>query len=273
MRQQLQIETTNHCNAHCVFCPIDEQERPRGVMQQALFDKIVSETADRVAWPDIAEVSLQGLGEPLIDKRIVERVKQIADARKDWMTTLYTNGSLLTPEKALALEDAGLSVLLVSINAASTNTRWQIMKLDDYERVVQNVRAAIKSCKRLKIVPKAVVNMDLLTGDESDRFAQMWIEARTKPMMHFEGNWAGTTWKARTVQQKGCHRALGQLMVLWDGRVSLCCFDAKGEVVFGDLKEQTLREVYTSPEWVRYRETHGRGEKKGLRLCEGCTEI
>jgi hypothetical protein len=62
-------------------------------------------------------------------------------------------------------------------------------------------------------------------------------------------------------------------MVLWDGRVSLCCFDAKGEVVFGDLKEQTLREVYTSPEWVRYRETHGRGEKKGLRLCEGCTEI
>jgi len=37
----VQIESTNICNAKCVFCPRDEMHRKQGVMAFDLFRKIV----------------------------------------------------------------------------------------------------------------------------------------------------------------------------------------------------------------------------------------
>ena len=42
----VQIESTNLCNAKCVFCPRDEMHRRQGVMDMELFKKIVDECAD-----------------------------------------------------------------------------------------------------------------------------------------------------------------------------------------------------------------------------------
>ena len=39
----VQIESTNICNAKCVFCPRDEMHRRQGVMSFELFRKIVDE--------------------------------------------------------------------------------------------------------------------------------------------------------------------------------------------------------------------------------------
>ena len=39
----VQIESTNLCNAKCVFCPRDEMHRRQGVMDMDLFKKVVDE--------------------------------------------------------------------------------------------------------------------------------------------------------------------------------------------------------------------------------------
>ena len=43
----VQIESTNICNAKCVFCPRDEMHRDEGIMDMALFRKIADECAAR----------------------------------------------------------------------------------------------------------------------------------------------------------------------------------------------------------------------------------
>src|ERR687897_2107073 len=67
----VQIESTNICNAKCVFCPRDEMHRPQGVMNFDLFRKIVDECADL----GITHVRVHNYGEPFIDKRLVEKVR------------------------------------------------------------------------------------------------------------------------------------------------------------------------------------------------------
>jgi 2-iminoacetate synthase ThiH len=37
----LQIETTNVCNARCAFCAYAGMKRPKGVMDAALFEKVI----------------------------------------------------------------------------------------------------------------------------------------------------------------------------------------------------------------------------------------
>ena len=41
----VQIESTNICNAKCVFCPRDDMHRRQGIMSFDLFRKVVEECA------------------------------------------------------------------------------------------------------------------------------------------------------------------------------------------------------------------------------------
>jgi hypothetical protein len=90
-----------------------------------------------------------------------------------------------------------------------------------------------------------------------------------------EGNWAGAVWKLRTkaVLTQACSRALGQIMVLQDGRVSLCCFDGDGREILGDLNHQTIREVFNGERATAIRLAHSEGRRNEISLCAGCTGI
>ena len=60
----VQIESTNICNAKCVFCPRDDMERRQGIMDMALFTKIVDECAAL----GIEHVRMHNYGEPFVDR-------------------------------------------------------------------------------------------------------------------------------------------------------------------------------------------------------------
>src|SRR5215210_2556474 len=60
MPEIVQIESTNICNAKCVFCPRDDMHRKQGVMDMALYQKIVDECAAL----GITHVRVHNYGEP-----------------------------------------------------------------------------------------------------------------------------------------------------------------------------------------------------------------
>ena len=65
----MQIESTNICNAKCVFCPRDEMHRRQGVMSFDLFKKIVDECAAL----GITHVRVHNYGEPFLDRHLTEK--------------------------------------------------------------------------------------------------------------------------------------------------------------------------------------------------------
>ena len=239
-----------------------------------LFQKIVAEAA---TIPLMEEFCLTGLGEPLLDKDIIERIKYIREHLAAVPITLYTNGTYLTNEKAVALRDAGLSTLYVSLNAVNREKRFQIMKLSDYDQVEQQTKDAIAiGGDRMKVIVKAVCSKDLMEHGEADTFLDTWggdFTTGGHAFLHLEGNWAGGMWPMRVKPTTPCSRALNQIMVLWDGRVSLCCFDGDGEVIFGDLNRQTIREVFAGEAATSYRRAHSEGRRGELKLCATCTAI
>jgi MoaA/NifB/PqqE/SkfB family radical SAM enzyme len=70
MPEIVQIESTNICNAKCVFCPRDEMHRRQGIMSMELFRKIVDECAEL----GITHVRMHNYGEAFIDRKLVEKV-------------------------------------------------------------------------------------------------------------------------------------------------------------------------------------------------------
>ena len=67
-------------------------------------------------------------------------------------------------------------------------------------------------------------------------------------------------------------RAKSYMTVRYDGRVNLCCFDPFGKVVFGDLNNNTIEEVWQSDKHREYQALHNEGRVAQLPLCCSCTE-
>src|SRR6476469_6627314 len=71
MPEIVQIESTNICNAKCVFCPRDDMHRRQGIMSLELFKKIVDECAEL----GITHVRVHNYGEAFVDRKLVEKVR------------------------------------------------------------------------------------------------------------------------------------------------------------------------------------------------------
>src|SRR5678810_1295733 len=131
----VQIESTNLCNAKCVFCPRDEMHRRQGVMDLDLFKKIVDECAEL----GITHVRVHNYGEPFLDKQLVEKVRY-AKARGIAEVGMISNGSLITEEIARGMIDAGLDAINISVDASGKEV-FESTRLNlDYDQVIANVR-------------------------------------------------------------------------------------------------------------------------------------
>lgn len=265
---QLQLETTAVCDAHCVFCPHDQMQRAQGTMDLALSRRIVEEAA---TIPVIDHLSFVGLGEPLLDRFLVQRIAHARAVMPAIRIDVTTDGSFLRPKMTDALIAAGLSHLNVSLNATNRRSRHAIMGIDNFDQVVEYIEyARAAGAGTMTVTVKGIQEKDLMEGGEPEVFLLRW---GADAFLHQEGNWAGTMRPVRVTPTLPCRRALEQIMVLWDGRVSTCCFDAEGARIFGDLKTQTLRDVYSGELAVAFRLAHVHGRRADLRLCNTCTAI
>src|SRR4051812_29175145 len=131
----VQIESTNLCNAKCVFCPRDEMHRGQGVMDFDLFRKVVDECAAL----GISHVRVHNYGEPFLDKQLVEKVRY-AKSKGIKEVGMISNGSLITEEVARGMVEAGLDAINISVDAAGKEV-FEATRLNlDYDEVIGNVR-------------------------------------------------------------------------------------------------------------------------------------
>jgi radical SAM protein with 4Fe4S-binding SPASM domain len=134
----VQFEVTTHCNLACYMCVRHEAIRePRHLA----YDDFVR-TFDQVRAPKVA---LSGTGEPLLHPEIV---RMIAYARSRGAAVhIPSNGTLLgRPGMAEGLVEAGLTLMKISIDAATARTYAAIRRQDCFERVIEGIRR-VNACK------------------------------------------------------------------------------------------------------------------------------
>jgi radical SAM protein with 4Fe4S-binding SPASM domain len=237
-------------------------------MSMDLFTKIVDEAA---GIPEITEVCLTGLSESLLDPDLVHRVAYARSRMPGAFLNCYTNGTYLTLRRYEELQAAGLDMVLISLNAADAETRKRVMGLDDWDTVMANISAAIHAEKTCRVMIRAVTNLDSFTYPQTEPLFEMWGD---RFLAVREGNWSGDN---RSVRQwapnEACGRALGQIYVTFEGKVTPCCFDPFGKKQMGDLNTQSLREVYNSEPYRTFREDHFGDQADKHEICRNCTRI
>lgn len=271
---QLQLENTSTCNAKCNFCVYPAAERWGGLMPMPLYKKIIDEASEI---PAITHLCITGLGEPTLDRFLAERIRYAKERKPSFVIDFFTNGVHLTPKRFDEVRDAGLDSLQISLNAVNARQHEAIMGLKGkFAIVCENALYAIENRGKCRVELRAVVNGDYFTEADGHFFYQMWGQRQDGGFGQLitEGNWSGDNRTHRPfTPNAACYRALGQIYVTFDGKVTACCFDPTGKHVWGNLSGQTIKEVYNSPDYVAFREAHHLDQADRYEICKGCTRI
>src|SRR6476646_11822438 len=108
----VQIESTNICNAKCVFCPRDDMHRRQGVMSLELFKKVVDECAAL----GITHVRVHNYGETFLDRHLTAKVRYAKEKGIKEVGTI-SNGSLITEKIARGVIEARLDAINIRVDA------------------------------------------------------------------------------------------------------------------------------------------------------------
>lgn len=260
----IQVESTNLCNARCVFCPRDLMERKQGVMDMGLYRKILDETSAL----GIPSVRLHNYGESLIDRQLVEKIRYAKSAGIREVS-LISNGSLLTTDLARAFVEAGLDAINISVDAAGKETFERTRLGLKYDRVMENIEGLVLARRELGARRPRLILSFVRQDNSADEqaFIEKWTRVADKVHVTDLHNWAGTL-HARSDVRFPCYRPWLTFTVLWDGRVSLCCADFDGKVILGDLRTQTIAEVWNGERFLAARRSHL--DHAGPEICHGC---
>jgi MoaA/NifB/PqqE/SkfB family radical SAM enzyme len=260
----VQIESTNICNAKCVFCPRDEMHRRQGIMTVDLFRKIVDECVEL----GITHVRMHNYGEAFIDKRLVEKIRY-AKEKGIAEVGVISNGSLLTDDVVRGMIEAGLDAINISVDASGREVFESTRIGLKYDKVIGNVERLVRIRSEMgRRRPKLILSFVRQNNSADEQaFIEHWKAIADKIHITDLHNWAGTLNTESDVTYP-CYRPWLTFTVLWDGRVSLCCADFDGHTILGDLNTSTIKDVWNAEPFRLVRRQHL--ESGGPDICRSC---
>jgi radical SAM protein with 4Fe4S-binding SPASM domain len=267
---EITIESTSKCNLSCPMCPRHVYTFDNESMDLDLYRSIVEQCKGHVEfiWP-------YGIGEPLMHPSIFEMIRITRDA--GIRTGLSTNATLLDAARADQLLDAGLDYLILAFDGATPETYEKYRLGATFDATRENILQVLERKRSRRSNVHVVLQMVLLKDNvkEVDAYRRLWSlpgvdeirfnrdEIRLEGSRIPDGGLSGE-------RHNPCYLLWrGPLYVRYDGLVYPCCYMYDSPPV-GDLKTQTLMEVWNSNGMVKLREAHLKRDFREYSTCRTC---
>lgn len=284
------IDPASVCNFGCKFCPtsndelIKETGRWQGVMNFPLYQKIIDDLKEFDQ--PLKVLRLYKEGEPFLNKRLADMIRYAKDSGRVQYIDTTTNGFLLTPERVKPILDAGLDRINISVNGMSSQQFMEFAGVKvDFDKYVDNIRALYEMKGDCEICVK--ISGDFISDEDKSRFFEtfgdysdrIFIEnlAPCWPEFDVENRLGMVITKGIYDQPVGnvntCPYIFYSTTVNSDGSVSMCFLDWAHKLIIGDLREQSLKEIWTGDVLYQHRMAHLRGKRKDNSVCGSCGQL
>jgi len=288
----LYLDPSSVCNFKCQFCPtghkdlVSRADYRRSTMSFDLFEKIICDL-DQFSRP-LKVMRMNKIGEPFMNKHLPEMVELAKRKGRVEFIDLATNGSLMTPDFVTKLVQAGLDRLNISLEGVNEEQYLEHAKVKiDFNTLVENVRwvyANKGTCEVTIKIPGNYLTAEEQAsffntfGDYCDRIfieelAPIWpsfnVETRANTtVLNTEGQY-----KQPLNDKMVCTYIFYAMVVNADGTISACCPDWEQKLVIGDIREESLREIWNSSAMKALRILHLEGKRFDNGICANCGHI
>lgn len=282
--QHVQIETINGvCSARCTMCSYKEWKRTPRIMENQTFRAILNRF---LPYQDQIEfISMQGWGEPLLDKGIPEKVK-IAKEMGFRGVGFASNATHLDEEMSRRLIDAELDSIIVGIDGIKKETHEAIRTGTNFDEIVANVKRFISIRNQIKSKTHAVIRFIRQTQNiaEWPAFQEYWLKELDQScgdnILVFDiHNCAGTIENYNEYDPNhdvslgfSCDELMTRIVILSNGDVAFCCADINGFYDLGNAATSDPIAIFNNEVFNRIRSTmETPGGIMELEHCKECT--
>lgn len=285
MPPALSVELSAFCNLSCPECPTGSGSLTRsgGFMDLLLYKRITEESG-----PWLYRLNLYFQGEPMMHPGFFSFLEK----NGNYKLVVSTNGHFLDGGNPARLAASCLDELIVSVDGMDQQTYSDYRRGGDFSRVIKGVRrtaeAIRESNSNLELVlqylvtrlsEKQIPEAEKLAAETGARLrlksmqvydmaaVPYWMPAQSR-FRRYRKSRGEYTIKSRL--PSGCARMWFNPVITWDGLVLPCCFDKDAVYVMGDLKKNSLREIWEGAEYREFRKAVLSG-RRNLKMCGNCT--
>lgn len=283
----LAIDPSNLCNFRCSFCAIQSKKENlpfrKQLMDKDLFVKIIDDLKE---FPEKLKVlRINGQGEPLLNPDLPDMINYAKEKEVAEFIEIITNGSCLCPVLNQKLINSGIDRIRISIEAIDAEGYKDIAGAKiNFETFRENIkdlhdRSGTRCEVYCKIVDVAVPTEEDkerffgLFGDICDRIfidniIPLWSdfeEINQKMSLRDKGM------HGQKIQNiKVCPYPFYSLIINTDGEVTVCCADWKRKLIVGDLKKESLKEIWNGAVLREFWKKLLQGKKNQFEMCKKC---
>lgn len=284
--KHLQVEiVAGYCPSRCIMCPIDKSPRKQ-IMQDAEFQIILKRFQPYLE--HLEYTTLHGLGEPLLDKNITNKIK-LAKQMGFPSIGIATVGVNLTQELSSALIQSGLDTIIFSVDGFKKETHESIRKGTDFEKTLENIKSFIQERNKsgkTKIIVR-MIRQDLNRDEWSD-YQEFWLgrlssdfgdEVGVFDVVKFsdsDSEFANRIASLSASTNLICSYLFERFYVYVDGRIAFCCNESgelKNWFDLGSVLHEDPIEIFNRGKFLEYRQAMQAGNISTLPHCRNCSVI
>jgi radical SAM protein with 4Fe4S-binding SPASM domain len=269
----LQIEPTNNCNLHCTCCSGYTNTRKRGFMDLKLFSNIIDEAAEI----GVKRIHLYLHGEPLLHPKIGDMIRHVKS--RGLALTMATNAMLLDGNRIRDVLESGMTsadYLLFSVLGFSKEAHEKIQRGVNHEQVQKNIADVMQYRKAHRLkgpIAETVLYVLPENRGEEEAYTSYWrkivdnarIGDASEQYAEFREGVTSVPHRAKT-----CHHLWERMCVHWNGNVPLCHADIDGEYALGNVKSQSIKEIWNGDRATRIRSFHRQHDFEAVPICAAC---
>lgn len=275
-------QVSNVCNSRCVHCWFNAKPKLRSrekvnFMSPDLFRRIVDETAEHTKSRPLVRVT--GTGEPFLMPRLTELLVY-ACGKKNVRVAVITNGSLLTPDRAAKLLDAGLEAVEISADAADQRSYERIRKGLKFDILLRNIEFLLKyreqSGARTKILVSFVENPTVVDPDQVELFWKKRVDNVIRRKYLTYGQISDRGYSKVTYlppdQRVPCPYPFERMVILANGNVTFCNFDVADGFYMGNVNTKRIADIWRNDKFEAWRRLVLDRRFEDVPLCAKCED-
>lgn len=279
----LLLETNSICNFSCSMCIHSIGYEKTKPMSDDIFNKAVQHIKDM----KIPSVCLNQINEPLLDNKLIERIKTITSIPTVVDTYINTNASLLNEKKSLEILNSGLTRLRIGFDGYTKETFEKVREGSSYDEVLSNILNFLALKKELnKVFP--VVRISFVRTSENEGELEEWynfwkdkvdyisIQEYLTPVLDDSKNYLITKNSKRfdvEPSKISCSSPFERAIIRGDGNVLPCCSHFATNMVMGNILDTPLNEVWKGEAFKELRNNFLKNSWINHPICSKCLSI
>lgn len=259
------VELTNLCNFQCITCPTGRRvlSRPLGFMTSEIFEKILKEAIKELC----LGIRFVRWGEPTLHPCLLKFIGQAVEA--GIKCHINTNGFFCDDEFIERIVRIPLHSIKFSLQGLDKSTYEIVRRNGDFLKLMDAIQTLYEYRFKRKF---PFMTIDTTITDESperiDNFKKVMGGICDKVSV---GKTREIIFpKSPQTNFPQCPEVFNKLSIDWDGVVTACCGDWNRLMVVGDVRKQTLKEIWNSERLNYFRKTIVARRHNTLPLCGNC---